>query len=345
MQPQPGHLGCQLPSPANLRKFSWRRSEPSPATPTLPLLKTDEWTHLSPADYRRHTLFTACRQRLKRKHWRNTLFLCLNQLGLNPQVLAQTSPTGEQLSISPWEKHPPIPTVITPVDKGMSTSQQRELSLQTLASIPPADFQIFTDGPVRGGIEEGGVGLVVLCQDDLVHEWHVPTGNHSSSFYAEKATLREAIQFHHGPQPLSSWASAIVICNCKSQVLAVSNTNSADSSVIQLQAAVLAMSKLIQIVWAPGHCDMSGNELADHQVILQAAVLAMSKSIQIVWAPGHCGMSGKELADHQVKLQAAETQPDNTLEPATRRALVRRSCRPPPIQQERLKEVYSSLRH
>ena len=69
----------------------------------------------------------------------------------------------------------------------------------------------------------------------------------------------------------------------------------------------------------------------------------MSKSILIVWAPVNCGLSGNELADNQAKLSAAETQPDNALEPATRRALIRRSCRPPPIKHERLLEVYTSL--
>ena len=69
----------------------------------------------------------------------------------------------------------------------------------------------------------------------------------------------------------------------------------------------------------------------------------MSKSILIVGSPGHCGLSGNELADHQAKLSAAETQPDNALEPAKRRALIRRSCRPTPIQHERLKDVYTSL--
>ena len=69
----------------------------------------------------------------------------------------------------------------------------------------------------------------------------------------------------------------------------------------------------------------------------------MSKSILIALAPGHCGLSGNDLADHQAKLGATETQPDSTLEPATRRALIHPSCHPPPIQHERLKEVCTSL--
>ena len=90
----------------------------------------------------------------------------------------------------------------------------------------------------------------------------------------------------------------------------VSNANSADSSVIHLQTSV--------------------------------AVLAMSKSIMIVWATGHCSMSGNELADQHAKLSAAETQPDNTHEAATRRALIRRSSRHPSIHHLRLK-VFTSL--
>ena len=178
----------------------------------------------------------------------------------------------------------------------MSPSLQRNLLLQALASIHPSDFHIFTNGSVLGGIEDGCAGLVVLSQDNFVHEYHAPASTHRSSFQAEKAALKKAI---HWLSSISSWASAIIICNCKSLVQAVSNANSADWSVIQLQAtvAVLAMSKIFLIVWAPGHCGLSGNELADH---------------------------------HQAKLAAADTQPDNALKLATWRALIQCSCHPLP---------------
>ena len=69
----------------------------------------------------------------------------------------------------------------------------------------------------------------------------------------------------------------------------------------------------------------------------------MSKSILIVWAPGHCGLSDNELADHQAKLGETETLPDSALTAATLWDVIRRSCHPPPIQHEQLKEVYTSL--
>ena len=66
----------------------------------------------------------------------------------------------------------------------------------------------------------------------------------------------------------------------------------------------------------------------------------MSRYMMVVWSPGHCGLSGNELADHLV---GTETQHDNTLTPATQRALIRHSCHFHPIQHMRLKEVNTSL--
>ena len=120
--------------------------------------------------------------------------------------------------------------------------------------------------------------------------------------------IKEAIRWLSS---ISSWASATIICDGKSLILAVSNANSVDTSVTQLRTA--------------------------------AAAHTMLKSILIVWAPGHCGLPGNELSHHQAKLGASETQPDNSLNAATRRALFRRSWRPPPIQHDRLMEVYTSL--
>ena len=129
-----------------------------------------------------------------------------------------------------------------------------------------------------------------------------------SSFHAEKAAIKEAIQWLFS---ISSWASAIIIFDCKSPVQAVSKDNSVDLFVIQLQTV--------------------------------ATVLAISTSILIVWAPGHCGLPGNQLAFHQAKQGAVETQPDNAHSTATWRALIHRSCHPPPIQHEWLKAVYPSL--
>ena len=119
---------------------------------TISLVKADECDHLPPADDPLKTIFTASRQRLNRKDWRNIHFICLNKLEPNHQVLTPSPPSCEQRSIPQRNKPPTIPPVITPVDSRMSQSQQRDLSPQLLASIPPAVFLIFTDCSARDGI-------------------------------------------------------------------------------------------------------------------------------------------------------------------------------------------------
>ena len=176
----------------------------------------------------------------------------------------------------------------------MSSSQQRDLLLQTLASIHLMDFQIWTYGSAWDGIEDGRAGLVVLSQDGLIYEWHDPTCTHSGSFQVETATLKNAIQWLSS---ISSWVSAIIICDCKSLVQAISNANSTDSSVIQLQVQQ-QYSPCQNQSWS---CRLLDTDLSDNQ-----------------------------LADQQAKLGAAKTKSDNALEPVTRRALIRRSCRPLP---------------
>ena len=85
---------------------SWSSPRGSPTTPisthfkTIYLLKADEWAHLPSADFRCKTIFTPCRQRLKRKDGRNTQLLRLNQHDLKPKILPLTPLSCEQLFIT-----------------------------------------------------------------------------------------------------------------------------------------------------------------------------------------------------------------------------------------------------
>ena len=76
---------------------------------------------------------------------------------------------------------------------------------------------------------------------------------------------------------------------------------------------------------------------------LQRKYLLCPDQSLIVWVPGHCGLSGNELADHQIKLGSAETQPDSALAASTQRAIIHRFWRPLPIFHERMKELLLSL--
>ena len=153
--------------------------------------------------------------------------------------------------------------------------------------------------------EDGGARFVILSQDELVHKLHAPMDIHSSTFQAVN-TPPPSKKLSNGYPPFHHGP--------------------------HLSSSVTANHCLRPSVRLPQLTRLSYN------CRLQRLV-----KILIMWAPGHSGLSGNELADHQSKLSAAETQPNNTLESDTQRALIRRSCRPSHIQHERLKEVYVYL--
>ena len=63
------------------------------------LVEANERAHHPEADDRRQTLVTTCRQRLKRKNWRNTQLLYARQVKLSLQALSLTPSSSELRSI------------------------------------------------------------------------------------------------------------------------------------------------------------------------------------------------------------------------------------------------------
>ena len=102
-----------------------------------------------------------------------TQLLRFNQLGHNPQVLTPTSPSCEQLSIAHGISLPSSQQSPHQLTRECHHPSREIFRFKPLPP-PPADFQIYTDGSVRDGIEDGGASLVVLSQVDHVHEWLLP---------------------------------------------------------------------------------------------------------------------------------------------------------------------------
>ena len=142
------------------------------------------------------------------------------------------------------------------------------------------------------------------------------------------AALREVIQWLSS---ISSLVTVIIICDCKYLFQAVSNTSSADLSVIQMQAAaaVLAMLKSILIVWAPGHCGLSGNEFADHQAKLVPQILSPTTHSKQLHGALTSAVPVAPLLSNTERSHPPFLSPPSY---PTRSAHIRRSCRPPPIQ-------------
>ncbi len=90
------------------------------------------------------------------------------------------------------------------------------------------------------------------------------------------------------------WRKALLICDYKLLVDAVDNWHASDEGIRLVQATV--------------------------------ARLNAERCLDVLWLPGHYGLMGNELADEEAKTGLAEHQPSVALDPAIRRALIRRAC-------------------
>ena len=89
--------------------------------------------------------------------------------------------------------------------------------------------------------------------------------------------------------------SALVLCDSKSLVETLANSNQPDGDVHRIQSVI--------------------------------AELCKKKEVRILWVPGHCNLRGNELADLEAKLGSEVAQPSVPLDSSTRDALIRREER------------------
>ena len=87
------------------------------------------------------------------------------------------------------------------------------------------------------------------------------------------------------------WQLALVLCDSKSLVETLANSNQPDGDVHRIQSAI--------------------------------AELCKKKEVRIMWVPGHRNLLSNELADLEAKLGSEVAQPSVPLDSSTRAALIR----------------------
>ena len=85
-----------------------------------------------------------------------------------------------------------------------------------------------------------------------------------SASSVEKTALEAALKWL---EIENDWHRADIVCDFKSLVEATSNPHQADSIIVTLQRFIarIICSKMLLIVWVPGHCNLWDNELADSE--------------------------------------------------------------------------------
>ena len=180
----------------------------------------------------------------------------------------------------------------------------------TLAAIEdtgPTDIQVYTDGSTHEGTTDGGAGMVAMSGEDIIERWHAPTGRWSSSYQAEKSAMVRAISWL---DEYEDWQSALVLCDSKSLVETLANSDQPDGDMHRIQSSI--------------------------------AELCKKKEVRILWVPGHCNLRGNELADLEAKLGSEVAQPSVPLDSSTRAALIRQEERQSSLTHPRLTALYTT---
>ena len=149
--------------------------------------------------------------------------------------------------------------------------------------------------------------MVVISGEDIIERWHAPTGRWSSSYQAEKSAMVRAISLL---DEYEDWQSALVLCDSKSLLETLANSNQPDGDVHRIESAI--------------------------------AELCEKKEVRILWVPGHCNLRGNELTDLEAKLGSEVAQPSVPLDSSTRAALIRREERQSSLTHPRLTALYTT---
>ena len=271
---------------------------------TLSVLQANKWNSLDVEDQLRVVLNDSVRLLLRRPDWRTTVLAALSSLGLLMYHPGDHSPPRPD---PPWSRPPPASTTMTPVSNSMSRDQQLAATLAAIEDTGPTDNQVYTDGSTHEGTTDGGARMVVMSGEDIIERWHAPTGRWSSSYQAEKSAMVRAISWL---DEYEDWQSALVLCDSKSLVETLANSNQPDGDMHRIQSAI--------------------------------AELCKKKEVRILWVPGHCNQRGNELADLEAKIGSEVAQPSVPLDSSTRAALIRREERQSSLTHPLLTALYTT---
>ena len=143
---------------------------------------------------------------------------------------------------------------------------RRAAAGRVLDSLPPADCIYFTDGSTEEGFGVGGGGIVREEQSRGNATWSVPAGRWTSSYRAEQVAFLAAIE-DAGRAPRT--VKTVRICTDSLSLVMFLRRGAGSRSPDTLTRIWHGLQKLtqqrrkVQVVWIPGHADITGNEQAD----------------------------------------------------------------------------------
>ena len=147
----------------------------------------------------------------------------------------------------------------------MTTLELQNVASKFIDKTYPTEvwIRVYTDGAAEEAVRNGGGGVVIEWRDGTTLERSIPTGKHSTNYRAEAAALEEAAAILHNSDIYDG--NIVFLSDAKSVLQALQNPKNRQHNQLKSSLQQLGQSaKQIILQWLPSHCNLSGNEKADH---------------------------------------------------------------------------------
>ena len=178
------------------------------------------------------------------------------------------------------------------------------------------DLVLYTNGSATSGTGTGGGEIVVTTghpsDPQVLRYFAIPTGKWCSSYQAEIKAVVKALQ----------------VIQAEVHVQEARIVSDSQSILLRIQAT---------------HPSQPCNDRDEHTVLKTLSMLtARSCQVTFTWCPGHCGITGNELADAQAKKGADADQAVVDHHYTTAKAMIRRATRGGPASHELTQRIYGN---
>ena len=191
----------------------------------------------------------------------------------NHHLPEEREPENKCPDPAPWSlTH--LPTIKTSLlaqqaNKSLPPSVLKTFALETIDSYPQSAIHAYTDGSAFRATKFAGCGVFLRFPDGSSERLSDSCGNNTSNYEAEIHAIKQTTEVLHQEFDLNARTPTdlIFFSDSSSALEALKtppfNTPLLSQTALALHNLISAHNITITLQWIPGHCDITGNEIAD----------------------------------------------------------------------------------